>query len=205
MPGAHKIGAAISGPRMTGGKIMDITLFFLILRLRHISIVLQDGRGRMSVTLPLPCCPLQVHRVVSIAEVQGVAAASLEIQTTLIFFLCHSAFGKKQGGTGSVRFGYRFGNGTIRAVPVFGSGGSSKEVVFVVFQYSFTERTVPVPVSVPGKPDRILKIRSLEPQGKLLQLSGVIRANRFAWFVRKSGDSCESDIRVIQANRPDAL
>ena len=29
MPGAHKIGAAISGPRITGGNSMDIT-FFLI-------------------------------------------------------------------------------------------------------------------------------------------------------------------------------
>ena len=27
MPGAHKIGAAISGPRVTGGNFMDITLF----------------------------------------------------------------------------------------------------------------------------------------------------------------------------------
>ena len=27
MPGAHKIGAAISGPRITGGNFMDITLF----------------------------------------------------------------------------------------------------------------------------------------------------------------------------------
>ena len=27
MPGAHKIGAAISGPRITGGNFMDTTLF----------------------------------------------------------------------------------------------------------------------------------------------------------------------------------
>ena len=27
MPGAHKIGAAISGPRIAGGIFMDITLF----------------------------------------------------------------------------------------------------------------------------------------------------------------------------------
>ena len=26
MPGAHKIGAAISGPRITGGNLMDTTL-----------------------------------------------------------------------------------------------------------------------------------------------------------------------------------
>ena len=50
---------------------------------------------------------------------------------------------------GSVRL--RFGDGTVRAVPVFGSGGSSKEWGFCVFQYILTERTVPIPVSVPGK------------------------------------------------------
>ena len=27
MPGAHKIGAAMSGPRITGGNFMDTTLF----------------------------------------------------------------------------------------------------------------------------------------------------------------------------------
>ena len=36
MPGAHKIGAAISGPRITGGNFMDTTLF-LILRLSRAS------------------------------------------------------------------------------------------------------------------------------------------------------------------------
>ena len=29
MPGAHKIGAAISGPRIVGGNFMDITLFLI--------------------------------------------------------------------------------------------------------------------------------------------------------------------------------
>ena len=29
MPGAHEIGAAISGPRIAGGNFMDITFFFL--------------------------------------------------------------------------------------------------------------------------------------------------------------------------------
>ena len=61
-------------------------------------------------------------------------------------------------GFGSVRL--RFGDGTVRAVPAFGSGGSSKQGVLVFFQYSFlvffqysfTERTVPVPVSVPAVP-----------------------------------------------------
>ena len=58
---------------------------------------------------------------------------------------------------GSVRL--RFGDGTVRAVPVFGSGGSSKEGGCCVFQYSFTERTVPVPVSVPGKRFRRFRFR----------------------------------------------
>ena len=29
MPGAHKIGAAISGPRIAGGNFMDTTLFLI--------------------------------------------------------------------------------------------------------------------------------------------------------------------------------
>ena len=37
---------------------------------------------------------------------------------------------KKQGGPGSVRL--RFGDGTVRAVPVFGSGGSSAKRAFSV-------------------------------------------------------------------------
>ena len=57
---------------------------------------------------------------------------------------------------GRPRFGsarLRFGDGTVRAVPVCGSGGSSaKRVFFSVYQYSLTgKRTVPVSVSVPGK------------------------------------------------------
>ena len=36
-----------------------------------------------------------------------------------------------QGGPGSVRL--RFGDGTVRAVPVFGSGGSSEEGFLCVF------------------------------------------------------------------------
>ena len=31
MPGAHKIGAAISGPRIAGGKIMDTRSFLIYL------------------------------------------------------------------------------------------------------------------------------------------------------------------------------
>ena len=52
---------------------------------------------------------------------------------------------------GSVRL--RFGDGTARAVPVFGSGGSSKE------GFLCAERTVPVPVSVPGKRFRRFRFR----------------------------------------------
>ena len=68
-----------------------------------------------------------------------------------------------QGGPGSVRL--RFGGGRVRAVPVFGSGGSSAKRGFSVFQYSLTGRdgsgsgfgswktvpAVPVPLSVSGK------------------------------------------------------
>ena len=64
---------------------------------------------------------------------------------------------------GSVRL--RFGDGTVRAVPVFGSGGSSAKRGFSVFQHSFTGKdgsgsgfgswktvpAVPVPRSVPAK------------------------------------------------------
>ena len=72
---------------------------------------------------------------------------------------------------GSPRFGsvwLRFGGGTVRAVPVFGSGGSSAKKVFrlfCVFQHSLTGKdgsgsgfgswktvpAVPVPLSVSGK------------------------------------------------------
>ena len=50
---------------------------------------------------------------------------------------------------GSVRL--RFGGGKVRSVPVFGSGGSSTKRVFLCFSTFLKERTVPVPVSVPGK------------------------------------------------------
>ena len=33
MPGAHKIGAAISGARIAGGNFMDITLFLIKMRI----------------------------------------------------------------------------------------------------------------------------------------------------------------------------
>ena len=46
---------------------------------------------------------------------------------------CFSCYAQKTGVTrfGSVRL--QFGDKTVRAVPVFGSGGSSKEGVFVCF------------------------------------------------------------------------
>ena len=53
----------------------------------------------------------------------------------------------------------RFGGGTVRAVPVFGSGGSLREGGFSVFEHSLTERTVPVPVSVPEKRFRRFRFR----------------------------------------------
>ena len=50
---------------------------------------------------------------------------------------------------GSVRL--RFGGGTVPAGPVFGSGGSSAQVVFLCFSTVQQGGTVPVPVLVPGK------------------------------------------------------
>ena len=44
---------------------------------------------------------------------------------------CMRIITRNQGGPGSVRL--RFGDGTVRAVPVFGSGCSSKEGVLVCF------------------------------------------------------------------------
>ena len=51
-------------------------------------------------------------------------------------FVCQ----KSQGGSGSVRL--RFGGGTVRAVPVFGSGGSSAKRVCLCF--STVSQAVPV-------------------------------------------------------------
>ena len=82
---------------------------------------------------------------------------STELPTKVeAFFLGRPRFG-------SVRL--RFGGGTVRAVPVFGSGGSSAKQGFSVFQYSLTGKegsgsgfgswkavpAVPVPLSVSGK------------------------------------------------------
>ena len=51
-----------------------------------------------------------------------------------------------------VRFGsVTVWEGTVQAVPVLGSGGSSAKRVFLCFSRVYQERTVPVPVSVPGK------------------------------------------------------
>ena len=43
MPGAHKIGAAISGPRITGGNFMDTTLF-----LKFFTSVIRENSGRIT-------------------------------------------------------------------------------------------------------------------------------------------------------------
>ena len=66
---------------------------------------------------------------------------------------------QRQGGHGSVRL--RFVHGTFRAVPVFGSNGSSRERVsryfsrVLTFQFRFrfleTAPAVPVPLSFPRK------------------------------------------------------
>ena len=59
----------------------------------------------------------------------------------------------------SVRFGsVTVRGGTVRAVPVFGSGGSSAKRGFLCFQYSLTGK-VPVPVSAPGKRFRRFRFR----------------------------------------------
>ena len=87
-----------------------------------------------------------------------------------------------QGGPGSVRFGYGFRGGTVRAVPVFGSGGSSAKKVFSVFQHSLTGKdgssssfgswkavpAVPVPLSVSGKTVPTVPVRFLSHPDKLL-------------------------------------
>ena len=67
-------------------------------------------------------------------------------------------FPQNQGGPGSVRL--RFGGGTVRAVPVFGSGGSSKEgVLNFCVSAQFSREDGPVPVSVPGKRFRRFRFR----------------------------------------------
>ena len=71
--------------------------------------------------------------------VRKIAAAHPRFLTRLRFSkFCESAelleSHLNQGGPGSVRL--RFGGGTVRAVPVFGSGGSSAKKGFSVFQYS---------------------------------------------------------------------
>ena len=53
----------------------------------------------------------------------------------------------------------RFGGGTVRAVPVFGSGGSSAKRRFCVSVQFNRKGTVPVPVSVPGKRFRRFRFR----------------------------------------------
>ena len=76
------------------------------------------------------------------------------------FWIDFPRFYFTQGGPGSVWL--RFGDGTVRADPVFGSGGSSKEGGFLCFstishrgrfRFRFLETVpaVPVPRSVPAK------------------------------------------------------
>ena len=49
MPGAHKIGAAISGPRIAGGNFMDITL---VLREKATEISARERERERETTLP---------------------------------------------------------------------------------------------------------------------------------------------------------
>ena len=75
-----------------------------------------------------------------------------------------SLFYLNQGGHGSVRL--RFGGGTVRAVPVFGSGGSSPKKGLPLFQYNLTGKdgsgfgswktvpAVPVPLSETPNDDK---------------------------------------------------
>ena len=60
MPGAHKIGAAISGPRITGGNFMDTTLF-LILTVATPRFV--DRQGTLSAIPGLAVGGLGTHQV----------------------------------------------------------------------------------------------------------------------------------------------
>ena len=52
----------------------------------------------------------------------------------------------KQGGPGSVPLRLRLAHGTVRAVPAFGSDGSSLESVYLFPYCSQQTATVPVPV-----------------------------------------------------------
>ena len=49
-----------------------------------------------------------------------------------------SVMRKRQGGPGSVRL--RFGDGTVQAVPVFGSGGSSAKRVSLCISVQFNRK-----------------------------------------------------------------
>ena len=58
MPGAHKIGAAISGPRIAGGSFMDITLLN------------SQQNGKMTDVSVKPLGSLHVSLVVRMVEVE---------------------------------------------------------------------------------------------------------------------------------------
>ena len=57
--------------------------------------------------------------------------SKLPTGTFITVFTANSGKSKHQGGPGSVRL--RFGGGTVRAIPVFGSGGYSARRVFLCF------------------------------------------------------------------------
>ena len=51
MPGAHKIGAAISGPRITGGNFMDITFFLRKQRFKNAFEIVFENCGCKAVKM----------------------------------------------------------------------------------------------------------------------------------------------------------
>ena len=59
MPGAHKIGAAISGPRITGGNFMDTTLLLIDENPRIVRKCSATGGPRTRVQLCLQHMPKQ--------------------------------------------------------------------------------------------------------------------------------------------------
>ena len=68
LPGAHKIGAAISGPRIMGRKITDVRHFFSEER--------KNDQTRISSgELPLYCCGIAPHSTfLSMAHLQNESA-----------------------------------------------------------------------------------------------------------------------------------
>ena len=104
---------------------------------------------------------------------------------------------------GSVRL--RFGDGTVRAVPLFGSGGSSKEGGFVCFstvsqrgrfRFRFLE-TVPVPRSVPAKTVPTVPVRITS---HFVPKWHIDFRDLFCSYIKLSGDVLEIKMSVCNAS-----